>query len=207
MTYFEVLVEGDADEPVVREVLIRRFGLIQGHHFRIHPHKGRGKLPINPLAQPEIKHQGLLDQLPAKLKGLAYLEESACVLVLLDADNTPCGELLRDLQKMLAQLPRRPQNVLFRLAIEETESWFIADQTAVKAAFPKAKLRKLPDTPDIIIGAWEKLADALGVDTKTVTGRDKYRWAELIAPHLDLEAPRSPSFQKLIDGIQRNIQY
>lgn len=207
MTYFEVLVEGGADVPAVREIFSRKFGLLEDEHFRIHPHKGRGRLPSNLLSQPDRKHQGLLDQLPAKLKGFSYLGPNVCVLVLLDVDNTPCRNLLTELQQMLAQLPRRPPNVLFRLAIEETESWFIADQTAIKLAFPKAKLGKLPDTPDAIVGAWEKLAEALGIDRKTVTGADKYKWAETIAPHLDLNHPPSPSFRKLIDGIARNLDH
>lgn len=206
MTYFEVLVEGDADVPAIREVLGRKFGLIENEHFRIHSHKGRGKLPKNLLAQPDIRHQGLLDQLPAKLKGFSYLGQDACVLVLLDVDDTPCRNLLNELQQMLAQLPKRPLNVLFRLAIEETESWFIADPVAVKQAFPKAKLNKLPDTPDSIVGAWKKLAEALGVDRKTVTGPDKYKWAESISPHLNLDSPRSPSFKKLIDGIALQLK-
>jgi len=205
VTYFEVLVEGYADTPAVREVLCRKFGLVENEHFRIHAHKGRGKLPNNILANPELKRQGLLDQLPAKLRGFSYLGQGVCVLVVLDVDRTQCHDLLRDLNQMLAQLPKRPLNVLFRLAIEETESWFIADPTAIKKAFPKAKLGKLPETPDAIVGAWEKLAEALGVDRNTVTGPDKYKWAEMIAPHLNLDSPRSPSFRKLIDGINRNL--
>jgi len=89
MTYFEVLVEGASDVPAVREVLVRRFGLVEGQDFRIHPHKGRGSLPANPLVRPDPRHQGLLHQLPAKLQGFGrYLGHEACVLVVVDADNT-----------------------------------------------------------------------------------------------------------------------
>jgi hypothetical protein len=49
MTYFEVLVEGGSDVPALREILTRKFALEEGRDFRIHPHKGRGKLPVNPL--------------------------------------------------------------------------------------------------------------------------------------------------------------
>lgn len=205
MRYFEVLVEGAADEPVVREVLTRKFGLCENENFRIHAHKGKGALPKNPLARPDPMHQGLLDQLPAKLRGWSHLDEEACVLVLVDVDDTHCRDLLRDLQEMLRGLPKRPANVLFRLAVEETESWFIADQKAVKKAFPKARLNKLPKKPDVVIGAWEKLAEALGKDHKTVAGPDKYRWAQAISPHLDLDSPPSPSLGKLIAGIARYI--
>ncbi|MBE2967665.1 DUF4276 family protein [Burkholderia cepacia] len=208
MSYFEVLVEGGSDVPTLREILTRRFNLEEVTHFRIHPHKGRGKLPANFLARPDPKHQALLEQLPAKLRGFGkYLGDDACVLVVLDADDTPSDELLAELQAMLEQLPTRPQRVLFRLAIEETESWFIADENAVLVAFPKAKVQKLRNIePDATVGAWEALADALRVNKKLVTGADKYAWAEAIAPHLDLDNPRSPSLQNLVEGIRQEIE-
>jgi len=208
MSYFEVLVEGGSDVPTLREILTRKFNLEEDTHFRIHPHKGRGKLPHNVLAQPDPKHQALLEQLPAKLRGFGrYLGDESCVLVVLDADDTPSNELLADLQAMLEQLPTRPRRVLFRLAIEETESWFIADENAILVAFPRAKVQRLRNVaPDAIVGAWEALADVLKVHKHLVTGADKYAWAEAIAPHLDLDNPRSPSLQELVEGIRREIE-
>ena len=52
--------------------------------------------------------------------------------------------------------------------------------------------------PDAVVGAWEKLALALGLDPKKVSGLTKHEWASRIAPYLDLDAPKSPSFSKLI---------
>jgi Domain of unknown function (DUF4276) len=206
MTWFEVLVEGASDVPAVKEVLTRRFGLVENESFRIHPHKGRGKLPGNLLAQPDPRQQTLLHQLPSKLKGFAYLGGTACVVILVDVDRDPCRDLLAELKKMLDSLPKRPPRVLFRLAIEETESWFIADENAVVAAYPRARtqgLRRI--APDEITGAWEQLANALGIKNSAVTGADKYDWAERIAPHINLEQPRSPSLQKFIAGIEREL--
>lgn len=207
MTYFEVLVEGASDGPALREVLVRRFGMVEGQDFRIHPHKGRGRLPANPLSNPHPQHQGLLDQLPAKLQGFGrYLGDDACVLVVVDVDDIPCSHLLAELNAMLEQLPSRPPNVLFRLEIEETESWFIADPQAVVAAYPKARhqrLRAVP--PDAICGAWEVLAAALGYKRDEVTGADKYAWAQAIAPHLNLVLPPSPSLARLLQGIERQL--
>ena len=206
MSYVEVLVEGDADVPVMREILTRKFTLEDGVHFRIHPHQGKGKLPEDPFARPELRHRGLLDQLPAKLRGFAKsLPAEACVLVLVDADDTPCTALLADLKGMLVQLgDKRPPNVLFRLAIEETESWFIADPAAIKLAYPKANIKNLPKTPDEIVGAWELLAKAIGTKV-AVSGRDKHAWAEKISPHLNLDQVASPSLRKLIAGISQHL--
>lgn len=206
MTYFEVLVEGGSDVPTIREVLTRKFGLVEEKDFRIHPHRGRGQLPQNIEAQPDPKRQGLLDQLPAKLRGFSYQGDGTCVLVVVDVDDTPCHQMLTELKIMLDGLSKRPRRVLFRLAIEETESWFIADDGAVKQAYPKAKTSKLrTHAPDALIGAWEALAEAIGVKPKEITGADKYAWAEKIAPHLNLEDPRSPSFRKLIEGINQQL--
>ena len=58
---------------------------------------------------------------------------------------------------------------------------------------------------DAIVGAWEVLADAIGIKRKEITGADKYAWAQTIAPHLDLDNPPSPSLKKLIDGISALI--
>lgn len=207
MTWFEVLVEGASDVPAVREVLVRRFGLVEDEHFRIHPHQGKGRLPENPLARPDPNQRQLLHQLPAKLRGYAKsLPPASVVLVVVDADNDPCAELLANLNGMLAKLPDRPKRVLFRLAIEETESWFIADPAAVKAAFPKAKVASLSKlAPDSIVGAWEKLAEVIGAPGRS-SGTEKLRWASLICPHLDLDLPASPSLQKLISGVDRELQ-
>ncbi len=207
MPYIEVLLEGASDRAVLRELLARHFCLQEGVHFRLHHHKGKGKLPTNPLATAELHRQGLLDQLPAKLRGWGKaLPSSSMVLVVIDVDDDSPKKLLADLETMLNKLPSKPSKVMFRLAIEETESWFLADLTAVKAAFPKAAIQPLKAiAPDSIVGAWEKLAVSLGYDIKTVTGSDKYEWAQAIAPHMDFSANRSPSLKDLITGVDSYV--
>ncbi len=202
MSWIEVLVEGSSDVPAVREVLTRKFSLIENQHFRIHPHKGRGDLPRNILKNPDLQNRSLLHQLPFKLTGYStWLTKKDWVLVVVDADNTPCHELLSDLQAMLQTLPKVPR-VLFWIAIEETESWFIADTAAVKSAYPKATLINLKKiAPDAVCGAWEKLKEAI-----QAPGKDKTAWAEAIAPHLDFDTPSSPSLKKLIEGIERELK-
>ncbi|QIL44953.1 DUF4276 family protein [Acidovorax sp. HDW3] len=201
--YIEVLTEGASDVPVLHEILTRHWGLHKDVHFRIHPHQGRGRLPAQCLSAPDPRHRGLLDQLPAKLRGMAWLPPTALVLVLIDADDDAPQDLLQALERMLAQLPRRPPRVLFRLAVEETESWFLADAAAVKASFPQVKLRLLADiAPDAIVGAWERLAQALGEDVRGVTGARKLAWAQAIAPHMDFSVVPSPSLQALLRGLQ-----
>lgn len=208
MIWIEVLVEGASDLPTVKEVLERKFKLVEGEHFRMHAHRGKGQLPDNPVKKPDPKHQGLLDQLPAKLRGYGRsLEPHSIVLVVIDTDTQDCKQLLAQLNAMLLAVPIKPR-VMFRLAIEETESWFIADIDALQRAYPRGvKTSVLKNIqPDAVVGAWEKLAESLGVDRKMVAGPTKFQWAQKIAPCLDLEQPKSPSLKKLIDGVAGLIQ-
>ncbi|MFN7927027.1 MAG: hypothetical protein U0Y68_03625 [Blastocatellia bacterium] len=200
--FFEVLLEGDADAPVVKEIFQRKFQLQEHTNFRLHPHRGKGKLPGNPLSRPDPKHQALLDQLPAKLRGYAQVPSHLCIIVLVDVEYDHCVTL----KTSLLTLQPRPRCTLFRIAIEETESWFIADPDAIKKAFPKAKTKTLVNIPpDSICGAWEKLAEALGRKPKDCSGEDKHEWATKIAPHLDLDFPKSPSLRHFIEGVDKII--
>jgi hypothetical protein len=203
----EVLTEGASDVPVIREMLTRHFQLAEHIDFTIHAHRGRGSIPADIHAQPLAKHRGLLDQLPAKLRGYGrYMDNRFLVLVLIDADNDDPTELLNTLHLMLAQLQNRPPRVLFKLAVEETESWFLADRQAILKAIPKANLGLIQFiAPDAIVGAWEKLAQCIGRVVSEVDGADKTHWAKIIAPHLNFSTPNSPSLAKLVSGIKREL--
>ena len=207
MIFFEILLEGTSDVPVVKEILTRRFLLKDGIHFRIHPHRGKGTLPRNPLARPDPKCRGLLDQLPAKLRGYSYLPDGYCVIVLVDADSTDCKELKKSLVDLYGKLDKRPGCVLFRIAVEEIESWFLADSNAVRSAYPRAGINKLSKiSPDSIIGAWERLAEVLGFNPQNCGGGDKREWSAKMSPHLNLDQPKSPSMNAFINGVKRLVE-
>ncbi len=200
---FHVLVEGSSDEPTVKEILNRRFGLVHGSQFQIHPHGGKGKLPENPDAKPSPTNRTLLAQLPATLRAYSVKGNKVCVVVLVDQDDDDCVQLLADLQAMLAGLKKRPANVLFRIAMEEIEAWFLADRAAVLAAYGEANFKGITkkDT-DLIDDPSDVLASCLGVSLPC-TGQMKAEWAESIVPHLNLKKPKSPSLAKFIEGIRR----
>ncbi len=201
---FHVLVEGTSDEGAVAEILRRRFGMVRGTQFQVHPHQGKGTLPADPNAPPGPTNRTLLAQLPAKLKAYSSKGSDVCVVVLLDQDDDDCRELLADLQNMLARLVPRPRNVLFRIAMEELEAWFLADRRAVRRAYPQAAFRTLPPSgnADLLDDPSDLLAECLGVQPPC-TGQMKAEWAEAITPHLNLDQPRSPSLRKFIEGIER----
>lgn len=208
MIYLEVLCEGSSDVPVLREVLTRGLGLKEEEQFRIHPHQGKGKLPANPLKKPDVWQNALLNQLPIKLRN--YGKQAAggyetAVLVVVDADDDDCVALKTSLVEMLGKLDVRPARVLFRIAVEETESWFIADSAAVKKAYTHAKVADLEKfDADVICGAWERLAEALGLNPKL--DQDKVGWATAISPHLNLDSPKSPSLDCLIHGVPKLLE-
>lgn len=202
MSWIEVLVEGAADVPVLREVLTRRFLLVENQHFRVHAHQGKGNLRSDVLRVHNLNNRSLLNQLPSKLMafGKSFTRQQ-WVLVVIDADDTSPSQLLDDLESMLAKIPNHPRT-LFCIAVEETESWFIADTKAVKKAYPKSKIAVIKNiSPDAVCGAWEKLAEAI-----QASGKDKVAWAEKISPFLNLDNPRSPSFLTLLNGIERELQ-
>lgn len=206
MIFLEILLEGASDVPTIREIMTRHFNLTEGEHFRLHPHRGKGFLPANPLARPDMKRRGLLDQLPAKLRGYASLPEGYCVVVLVDSDRQDCHELKNTLVRLYTSLDRRPPCVLFRIAVEETESWFLADIDAVRKAYPKAKHQRIAGIqPDSVVGAWERMAEALGRQPHDCDGSDKWAWAEKIAPHLNLAKPKSPSLNAFVNGVARLV--
>lgn len=212
MRFIEVLCEGTSDVPAVREVLTRKFNLVEDQDFRIHPHRGKGRLP--PSAQllrvPDPGRDQLLDLLPIKLKNMGQQTVPGfeiAVVVLVDADDDDCRVLKQDLLRVYHELPTKPTRCLFRIAVEETESWFIAQPDAVRAAYPTAD-RAILDRfrPDAVCGAWERLAECLGHDPNVCTGGDKTEWAVAIAPRLDLDRPRSPSLAAFVAGVSRLLE-
>lgn len=200
--FVHALLEGAADVPVVREILTRRFAMNPGTEFELHAHQGKGSLPQDPRQRPDPHNRTLLHQLPAKLRAYSDLGDAVLVLVLVDADDAPEAEFLAELEEMLAALERRPPRVLFRLAVEETESWFLADPDAIRSAYPQAGIRLIQRIePDAVVGAWERLAECLGRKGQPAA-RDKYTWATRIAPAMNLDTPRSPSLRKLLEGLE-----
>ena len=196
-----LLVEGTSDVPTVREVMVRGLGRVQGSHFQIYWHRGKGRLPSNIHGLPELRDQTLLGQLPAKLRAFGKGEPQSPVLVLIDADRDNCVALKASLLNMLNSLTARPQTVIFRIAVEEIESWFIADVAAVMCAYTTVNSAVLNAVaPDAVVGAWETLATALGVDPNKCSGADKEEWAKMISPYLNLDGPSSPSFRKFIEA-------
>jgi hypothetical protein len=196
-----VLVEGQSEKALL-ELWLPRF-LPPQHSFRIIPHRGKGKIPRDPSRKPDPKRQGLLDQLPAKLRayGRELRPDTDRILVLVDLDHDACLDLKNRMVDLLSYCSP-PPTVLFRIAIEETEAFYLGDKTAIRNVFPKCKMSKMDNyVQDSICDTWELFRDVIGE-----TGEDKVEWAKLMGQRLSIQwrgvqANRSDSFRQLCKGL------
>ncbi len=210
---FEILVEGQTEVvslSVLMEKILGEYG--KPHIWNIHKHRGIGKLPNHPEAKPNKKDPTLLHNLPSRLRG--YGDDDVVVVVLVDLDDRPdCAAFKKELTDLLHFCPKKPK-MLFRIAIEELEAWFLGDQQAIKQAYPDARQDVLDSyIQDSQCGTWEKLAEAVqpgGIAELRKHGRrstqhlkQKQSWAKEISPRLDIENNLSPSFQCFRDGIRK----
>lgn len=194
------LVEGPSEVELLNGLLPR---LIPAHKFAIYPHQGKGKLPADPSVPPDPKQRGVLDQLPAILRawGKTFSPNTDRVVVLVDKDDDDCVWLLEKLTEMLEGIHPAPL-CLFRIAIEEVESWYLGDFAAMTRAFNKIDKKPLADYKhDSTCGAWELFQLVI----KDRLERKPY-WARKMGAELDVTNPvanRSPSFQAFSRGVRR----
>ena len=150
--------------------------------------------------------RSLLNQLPKLLSGYGksfqYDLENNAVILVCDLDNKNKEQFLKELNAVLESCEIQPKTS-FCIAIEECEAWFLGDLAAVKKAYPKAKEQILKNYKnDSICGTWEVLADAVfsGGSAKLKKlghideGTQKSVWAKAIAPFMNVENNKSPSF-------------
>jgi hypothetical protein len=141
--------------------------------------------------------QDLEKQLLKKLRG--YLNPRARFIVMRDQDQTDCRKTKRVLADLCARAGR-PQTIV-RIACRELEAFYLGDLLAVESGLGirglagrqnKAKFRD----PDRLAFPSRELEKLTGNRYQRVAG------SRAIAPHLDLQAPRSKSFHHLIQAIR-----
>ena len=193
-----VLVEGPSERAFLERWSPRA---LRDQAVKVHPHQGKGQLPADPSAKPDPKHRGLLDQLPAKLRAFASTSgaESLRVVVLVDADDED-PESLAEAISTVAESVSPNLEVLVRLAIEETEAFYLGDLAALEKAYPDADMKRARKyQPDSVVGTWE-LFGAIVNDG----GGNKVAWAESMGSLVTTQAARSrsPSFKAFVTGLR-----
>lgn len=207
-----MLVEGAAERTfsrVDRPSWGRRFfAKFRGCEVQVHEHQGRGVLrPDAPTYDPGPRSRALLDQLPAKLRAYASARDAAALLivVLVDADADDCVALKQGIAAIVAvNAPRL--RVLVRIAVRETEAFYLGDWEALRRAFPAARRRlHRKYRPDLSPenGTWELFAEVIGEPDHD----DKVAWAERMGVEMSVDRARdrSPSFGALCEGLERAL--
>ena len=212
--HIEVLAEDSSGEKLL-QILLPQFLGPHGepHTWNLHAYKGIGRIPQNLGRKADPAKRILLDQLPKLLRGYGKTPGIDAVVVLLDTDERDCVTFLAEL-KAVANTCNPRQETMFRLAIEETEAWYLGDQEALLTAYPDARLDVLRRyEQDSVCNTWELLADAVHPGGSAAVkkagwplpGQLKHEWAEKIGPIMDPGRNISPSFGKLKDGLRRLI--
>lgn len=196
----EILVEEQSAEEALRHLLPRVL-------------KDRARARVINLGS---KYK-LLKVLPERLAAYGQriaTGESLRVVVLVDRDDDDCERLKAELERMAAAtgLPTKSSPaadgrfmVLNRIVIEELESWFIGDPSALRKAFtslPRIEQNKgIFRNPDNG-GSWETLHRFLKRHGIYKSSFPKIDAARRIAPHLDIQQNRSRSFQVFVAGME-----
>jgi len=212
--HIEILVEDASGEKLLGALLPKLLG-DQGnpHTWRVHSYKGIGRIPKNLKPGTDANKRILLDRLPSALRGYGKTPGIDAVVVVVDSDRRNCAEFLAELKALVAACNPAP-NTMFRLAIEEVEAWYLGDQQALRAAYPRVRADVLDRyVQDSVCDTWELLADAIYPGGSAaikkagwpLPGQIKCEWAEKIGPLLEPESNVSPSFGKLRDGLRRLI--
>lgn len=160
--HFEILVEGQSELTALSILMPFLVGeYMEPHSWKIHKHRGIGKLPDSFDYRPNINDMTLLHQLPAKIK--AYSREpmeNRVVIVLLDLDSNNKNELLSKLNSIIDYCNSHIK-IEFLFAVEELEAWYLGDRNALIKYNPNIKIDELHDyAQDSICGTWEVLARA-----------------------------------------------
>ena len=211
--YFEILVE-DKSGGKMLDILIPEIVNQEGHDFNIIPCDGLGHIPKKQKSPKEAKNRLLLNVLPGILKshGKSWGDHyEGIIFVICDLDDKCLKVFRQQLQEILDGCNPAPKTI-FCFAIEEVEAWLLGDIPAIKKAYPKAKNAVFNEYEnDSICGTWEKLADAIyeggasALSEKGNKGAEKFRWAEKICPHMDVEKNRSPSFIYFRDKLREAV--
>ncbi|MEH2249965.1 DUF4276 family protein [Nostoc sp.] len=193
--HIEFLVEEPSTEVALNFIVPKILG--DTHTLKIHNFQNKDRL---------------LKRLPDRMKAYAnFVPDDWRIVILVDEDRSDCQELKRKLCDASSVVTKHKGNiVLHRIAVEELESWFIGDVTAIRAEYEKipvslsqqAKFRN-PDT--IKGGTWEQL-DKILKKYGYETGLQKIDFAEKVSPHMDVENNLSRSFQIFRDGLRSIIK-
>ena len=217
--HFEVLVEDQSGKHTLDILIPKIIG--SEHSFKVRAYRGIGHIPSNLTSNVGVSSHLLLNALPKMLRayGKTFAGDPknypAAVIVVCDLDDKCLKIFRQELFRVLNACNPRPVT-RFCIAIEEGEAWLLGDIPAIKTAYPNARDNVLNGyTNDAICGTWELLADAISQGGATglknkgwqAVGKEKSIWATRIAPHMNINNNKSPSFCYFRQKIQELMGY
>jgi hypothetical protein len=145
--------------------------------------------------------QDLDRQLPRKLRG--YLNPHARFIVMRDQDKEDCRTVKQSL-RTLCNSAGKPE-VTIRIACRELEAFYLGDLLAVEKGLKIGKLAAKQRVakfrnPDSLQSPAHELEMLTNLKYQKVSG------ARAIAPHLNLDTPKSQSFHHLLQAIRSAAQ-
>ncbi|NLC83518.1 MAG: DUF4276 family protein [Ruminococcaceae bacterium] len=212
--HLELLIEDRSGAVVMQNLLPRMLeGRSAEHTYAIRPHRGLGKVPRDPYQPPARFASGLLDLLPAKSRAYkqSYYPEELLIIIIVDSDTEQPEKVFSTVQSVMDRFAGAIPYVI-GVSVEEMEAWLMGDQKAVLEAYPDADKSVLANyAQDSVCGTWEVLAHALyGRQAKKLirlgypaVGQYKHEWARRIAPLLDPDRNKSPSFKRFQRAFNR----
>ena len=137
--------------------------------------------------------------IPIKLRD--WQEPGVRFVIIRDNDGGDCVAIKQRLTRLCAESGR--DDSLVRIACQELEAWYLGEPDALAAAFGDEKLGRIRRrsrfrNPDDVQKPSAALKDLIPDFNKTDA-------AELMATHLSRERNISPSFQALLNGLDRLI--
>jgi hypothetical protein len=198
--HFEFLVEDQSGAEALK-ILASKL-LEDNNTCRVHHYRGLGHPPKGLKPKTDANKRILLDRLPQILKGYGRIPNVGYIVIICDLDDKDKKIFLKELNNILNSCSPKP-DACFCLAIEEIEAWYLGDLEAIRKAYPSAKKAVLNGyVNDSICGTWELLADAtykggykaLSKKGRQAIGIQKFEWANMISPYMDISNNKSPSF-------------
>ncbi|MEH2166768.1 MAG: DUF4276 family protein [Nostoc sp.] len=193
--HIEFLVEEPSTEVALNFIVPKIIG--DTHTLKIHNFQNKDRL---------------LKRLPERMKAYAnFVPDDWRIVIIVDEDRCDCQELKRKLCDASSVVTKHKGNiVLHRIAVEELESWFIGDVTAIRAEYEKipvslSQQAKFRNPDNIKGGTWEQL-DKILKKYGYETGLQKIDFAEKVSPHMDVENNLSRSFQIFRDGLRSIVK-
>jgi hypothetical protein len=160
------------------------------------------ELPVHPQYRVFDGKQDLERQLERKLRG--FHDREACIIVMRDQDRDPdCRTVKQNLREICERAGR--SEAVVRIACHELESFYLGDLQAVESGLgvtglaarqARAKFRNPDRLPN----------PSTELERLTAKRYQKVSGSRAIAPHLNLDQPRSQSFRHLIQAIRNAVE-